>query len=183
MMPCRLPCYVFYICPLTNKNPNANKLSWAINYIWAKVCGRADNSFLFVWFVAQQVIQFSGLQELEFSSTFLESNVCSCKRIDKYQECWALVKQPRRYCIKLCNQQSRWHFCSVQCYQQWAGQSYFFISVGKFKNSATPWMIGWLLLLARKVTDWREEPAGCYCARIKTNLGSRLQPRVGSQGH
>ena len=27
----RLPCYVFYICPLTNKNPNANKLSWAIN--------------------------------------------------------------------------------------------------------------------------------------------------------
>ena len=32
-IPSRLPCYVFYICPLTNKNPNANKLSWAINYI------------------------------------------------------------------------------------------------------------------------------------------------------
>ena len=27
----RLPCYVFYICLLTNKNPNANKLRWVIN--------------------------------------------------------------------------------------------------------------------------------------------------------
>ena len=27
----RLPCYVFYICPLTYKDPHANKLSWAIN--------------------------------------------------------------------------------------------------------------------------------------------------------
>ena len=26
----RLPCYVFCICLLTNKNSNANKLSWAL---------------------------------------------------------------------------------------------------------------------------------------------------------
>ena len=33
--PSRLPCYVFYLCMLTtnttNKDPNANKLSWVIN--------------------------------------------------------------------------------------------------------------------------------------------------------
>ena len=29
----RLPCYVFFLCMLTtNKNQNANKLSWVINY-------------------------------------------------------------------------------------------------------------------------------------------------------
>ena len=28
----RLPCYVFCTCMLTNKNPNANKLSWVINW-------------------------------------------------------------------------------------------------------------------------------------------------------
>ena len=32
----RLPCYVSFLCMLTytntNKNPNANKLSWVINY-------------------------------------------------------------------------------------------------------------------------------------------------------
>ena len=27
----RLPCFVFFLCMLTNKNPNANKLSWVIN--------------------------------------------------------------------------------------------------------------------------------------------------------
>ena len=32
--PSRLPCYVFCTCLLTNKNTNANKLSWAINYDW-----------------------------------------------------------------------------------------------------------------------------------------------------
>ena len=32
VQPSRLPCYVFCICLLTtNKNPNANKLSWVIN--------------------------------------------------------------------------------------------------------------------------------------------------------